>query len=72
MLEENHPEPEEVINEENLRYIMSQISIWDFFGVPKAKYFGFSRDEKSRMFKEYYKKLVLIYFSGKNISLFFV
>ena len=56
MLEENHPEPEEVINEENLRYIMSQISIWDFFGIPKTKYFGFSQDEKSRMFKEYYKK----------------
>ena len=38
MLEENHPEPDEVINEEKLRYIISQISIWDFWGFPKAKY----------------------------------
>ena len=46
MLEENHPEPDEVINEEKLRYIISQISVWDFLGVPKAKYLDFSQDEK--------------------------
>ena len=72
MLEENHPEPDEVINKEKLRYIMCQISIWDFFGIHKGKYLDFSQNRKSRMSKEYYKKLVLKYFSGKNISLLFL
>ena len=72
MFEENHPEPEEVINKVKLRYIMCQISIWDFFGIHKGKYLDFSQNRKSRMSKEYYKKLVLKYFSGKNISLLFL
>ena len=72
MFEENHPEPEEVINKEKLRYIMCQISIWNFFGIHKGKYLDFSQNRKSRMSKEYYKKLVLKYFSGKNISLLFL
>ena len=34
ILEENHPKPEEIIDETKFRYIMSQISIWNFFGIP--------------------------------------
>ena len=33
------PVPEEpIIDEQKLRYIFSQISIWDYFGIPQANY----------------------------------
>ena len=63
-------QPEKIIDETKLRYIALQISIWDFFGIPQADYLAFSMDKKWRMFSEYYKKLVLKYFGGKNISFF--
>ena len=62
---------EEIIDETKLRYTASQISIWDFFAIPQADYLAFSKDKKSRMFSKYYKKLVLKYFSSKNIFHFF-
>ena len=65
-------QPEEIIDETKLRYITSQISIWDFFRIPQADYLEFSKAKKSRMFSEYYKKLVLKYFIGKNIFHAFV
>ena len=58
--------PEEIIDETKLRYIASQISICNFFGISQANYLTLSKDEKSRMFNEYYKKLVLKYFGSKN------
>ena len=70
ILEENQPTPEEIIDEAKLKYIASQISLWDFFGIPQANYLSLSKDEKLRMFREYYKKLVLRYFRGKNIYFF--
>ena len=33
----------------NYRYIASQITIWNFFGIPQSTYLAFSKDEKSRM-----------------------
>ena len=49
------PVPEEpIIDEQKLRFIVSHISIWDYFGIPQANYlalFGI----KSRMFNDYYK-----------------
>ena len=37
ILEQLVPE-EPIINEQKLRYIVSQISIWDYFGIPQANY----------------------------------
>ena len=65
-------QPQEIIDEKKLRCTTSQISIWDFFAILQADYLAFSKDKKSRMFSKYYKKLVLKYFSGKNIFHFFV
>ena len=62
ILEENQPTPEEIIDEAKLK--------WDFFGIPQANYLSLSKDQKLRMFREYYKKLVLRYFRGKNIYFF--
>ena len=56
---------------EKLRYIASEITVWDFLGIPQSTYLAYSNDEKLRMVNEYYKKLVLIYFSGKNFLHFF-
>ena len=71
ILEEKQPMPEEIVDEEKLRFIASKISIWDFFGIPQTNYLALSKDEKLRMFNDYYKKLVLKYFGGKNIFCFF-
>ena len=70
ILEEKQPKPEGNIDDEKLRNIVSQISIQGFFGMPQAKYLylAFSKDETSRMFNEYYKKLVSKYFGCKNIT----
>lgn len=56
ILEEKQPTPDEIIEEEKLRYIASQITIRDFFGIPQSTYLAFSKDEKLRMFNECYKK----------------
>ena len=71
ILEEKQPMPEEIVDKEKLRFIASKISIRDFFGIPQTNYLTLSKDEKSRMFNDYYKKLVLKYFGGKNIFCFF-
>ena len=71
ILREKQPTPEEIVDEEKLRFIASKISIWDFFGIPQTNYLALSKDEKSRMFNDYYEKLVLKYFSVKNIFCFF-
>ena len=46
ILEENQPTPEEIIEETELRYIVSQICTWHFFGIPQANYLALSKDEK--------------------------
>ena len=71
ILEEKQPVPEEIIDEEKLRFIVSKISIWNFFGIRQTNYLTRSKDEKLRMFKDYYKKLVLKYFNCENIFLSF-
>ena len=59
ILKEKQPVPEEIVDKLRHRFIASKISIWDFFGLPQTNYLALSKDEKSRMFKDYYKKLVL-------------
>ena len=71
ILEEKQPVPEEIVNEGRPRFIASKFSIWHFFGLSQTNYLALSNYEKSRMFKDYYKKLVLKYFGGKNIFLSF-
>ena len=44
ILEENQPTPEEIIDEAKLKYIASQISLWDFFGIPQANYLSLSKE----------------------------
>ena len=34
ILEKKQLKPEEIIDEKKLRYIASQITIWDFYGIP--------------------------------------
>ena len=54
------------------KYIASQIAIWDYFSIPRAQYLALNDAEKSRMFNEYYRKLVTKYFgTGKNFLIFF-
>ena len=72
ILEEKQPAPEEPItDEQKLRNIASKISIWDYY-VPQANYLALDKNEKSRMFSDYYKNLVLKYFGGKEIYFFVV
>ena len=72
ILEEPQPKVEEKIDEEKLRFIASKITIWDFFGIQQSTYLGYSKQEKSRMFSDYYQRLVSEYFgvNTKNLSFF--
>ena len=53
---------EETFDEENVKFISSKISIWDFSGVPQSSYLASSTEEKSAMFKQYYKKSASKYY----------
>lgn len=69
ILKEKQPKPEEIIDEEKLRFIVSTILIWDLFRIPQSNSLAFLKDENSRMFSEYYNKLFSKYFGGKNLFL---
>ena len=72
ILEENQQQVDQCIDAEKLKYIASKISIWDYFSIPRLQYLVLDDAEKSRMLKEYYRKLVTKYFgTGKNFSWFF-
>ena len=70
ILEQKQQAPEEAIDEQKLRYIASPVASWDYFGIHQANYLALDKNEKSRMFTEYYGNLVLQYFGGKKILLF--
>ena len=70
-LNKKEPASEEpIIGKQKLCYIVSKISIWDFFGIPQANYLALDKNEKVRMFSDYYKNLVFKYFGGKKIYFF--
>ena len=72
ILEAPQQQQEEIFGEEKIRFINSKISIWDFFDVLQATYLSYMKEEKSRMFKEYYRKLVNKYYGqGKFFVCFF-
>ena len=50
--------PEEIIDEQKLWYIASQINIWDYFAIPQANYLALDKNEKSRMLGEI--KIILV------------
>ena len=62
--EQPQPKQGETINEEKLRFIASKMSIWDFFGISQSTNLVYSKEEKSKMFSEYYQKLVSKYFNN--------
>ena len=72
ILEPPQQQQEQTFDEAKIRFINLKISIWDFFGVLQATYLGYTNEEKSRMFKEYYSKLVNKYYGrGKLLVCFF-
>ena len=72
ILEKPQPKPQETTDEEKLRHIASKISIWDFCGIPQANYLAYSKEEKRRMFKEYYNKSVSKFYGTGKPNLFFL
>ena len=62
--EQPQPKLEEIINEEEFRFIACKMTIWDFFGISQSTNFVYSKEEKSKMFIEYYQKLVSKYFNN--------
>ena len=54
ILKQNQQPPEEIIDEQKLCYIASQISIWDFFAISQANYLVSDKNAKSKMLGEYY------------------
>ena len=70
ILEQKQQLPEETMDQQKLRYIASQVTLWDYLGIPQANYLALEKNEKSRMFSGYYKNLVFKYFGGKKIYFF--
>ena len=72
ILEENQQQ-DQCIDTEKLKYITSQIAIWDYFSIPRAHYLVLDNAEKSRILSEYYRKLVTEYFgTGKIFFYYFI
>ena len=70
MLDAPWPNQEENFDEEKIKFISTKLSIWDYYGIPQSTYLAYTNEEKSKMFKEYYKKLVDKYHDiGKIICL---
>ena len=70
ILEENQQQ-DQCIDAEKLKYIASQISIWDYFSIPRLQYLELNHAEKSRILNDYYQKLVTKPFGiGKNFFWF--
>ena len=60
ILEQPQPKPKEGFDEEKVNFISSKIPIWDFYGIPQETYLAYCNEDKVRMFKEYYKKLIIV------------
>ena len=72
ILEAPHQQQEETFDDEKIKFMNLQISIWDIFGVPQTTYLSYPNEEKSRMLKEYYSKLFnKFYGQGKFFICFF-
>ena len=67
ILEQKEQLLEECIDEQKLLSIASEISIWEYFGIPQAHYLTLDKAEKSKMLGEYYIKLVSQYWINLEI-----
>ena len=60
MIESSQPEP--AMEKENLRHVISEISIWDYFNISKSTYKAICVDEKSCLLNKYYSELYEKYY----------
>lgn len=60
MIESSQPEP--AMEKENLRHVISEISIWDYFNISKSTYKALCVDEKSCLLNKYYSELYEKYY----------
>ena len=61
---------EENFDEEKIKFVSAKVSVWDYYGNPQSTYLAYTNEEKSKMLREYYKKLVDKYHDiGKIICL---
>ena len=67
-----NPRPETVVEEENLRYFISKIFIWDYFNISESTYKSYSVDEKSRLFHKYYSELYQKYYESGDFYFLFL
>ena len=73
MLEAPRPQQQNDFDAEKVRFMNSKVSTWHFYGIPQATYLSYSVEEKSKMFKKYYLKLLEKYYGStgkKNYFLF--
>ena len=67
------PQPEAIIDEDKIRYFISKVSIWDYFGIPENSYKSSSVDEQTSMLNGYYRELYQKYYwSGNQFYLFVI
>ena len=66
------PQLEAVINEEKLKYFISKVSIWDYFGIPEKSYKSSSVEEKTSMLNKYYRELYQKHYGSVNQFYLFV
>ena len=55
MNETSRPEP--AVKVEKLKFLISKITIWDFFNISEATYKAYPVDEKSRLLTKCYSEL---------------
>ena len=72
ILEAPQQQQEETFDEEKVKFIDSKNLYLGLFGVPQVTYLNYTNEEKSKIFKEYYTKLVnKFYVQGKFFMCFF-
>ena len=73
ILQSPRQEKEETFDVGKVKFINSKCSIWDYYGVPKSVYLSYTNEDKTKMFKGYYKNLTEKYYgnNGKIESIFF-
>ena len=71
ILEQKQQPPEETIDDQKLCYIASQVSIWDYYGVPQANYLALEKNKKIKNLEWLYQDLVFKYSGGKKVYFFY-
>ena len=66
ILETSQAQQEETFDKEKVQFINSKIAIWSHYGISKSAYLSYSHEEKTKMFRDYYKNLVEKYYSNNG------